>query len=169
MEEWHSLNAFIPSHAPGDGINSSRNPSKKRFCLASTQTSRHLHFLIIPRSLNNLHFSFNKLIPLHPSRCRSLKSLPSSLLLLSVPSPLLAADHHHHLLLLAQPLSFNRYFVVVTYLLRSSNSPFRFLAVATQTRTAALQVGPKVLHAPALRVRLSTAMASLSAATTMTA
>jgi hypothetical protein len=59
--------------------------------------------------------------------------------------------------------------VVVTYLLRSSNSPFRFLAVVTQTRTAALQVGPKVLHARALRVRLSTAMASLSAATTMTA
>jgi hypothetical protein len=44
-------------------------------------------------------------------------------------------------------------------LLRSPNSPFRFLAMAIQTRTAALQARPEELPARVLQVPLSTAMA----------
>ena len=50
-------------------------------------------------------------------------------------------------------------FMVATYLLRSSNSLFRLLAMATQTRTAALQARPEELPARVLKVHLSTAMA----------
>jgi hypothetical protein len=52
-------------------------------------------------------------------------------------------------------------------LLRSSDSRFRFPAVATLARTAALQVNPMEPPALVLLDHLSTAMASLSAATTM--
>jgi hypothetical protein len=49
-------------------------------------------------------------------------------------------------------------FMVATYLLHSSNSPFRLLAMAIQTRTAALQARPEELPARVLKVHLSTAM-----------
>jgi len=92
--------------------------------------------------------------PTSLSRCRSLKSLPSSLLLLSAPSPLLAATNHHHTIhqhiRLSQPPSFSR-----------------LTAVATRTRSAAHQVNLVEPPALVLLTHLSTAMAKLSAATTM--
>jgi hypothetical protein len=57
--------------------------------------------------------------------------------------------------------------MVVRTFLGSSNSRFRFPAVAMPPRTAALQVILMELPARVLSARLSTAMALSSAATTM--
>jgi hypothetical protein len=110
--------SFMECDAPDKGINSPRNPPRRRIFLISTQTSRIYIVLLLVLIINNtLHFSnLHFYSPL--SRCRSLKSLPSLLLLLSVPSPLLAVTHHHHHLL-GQHQSFSRYFMVVrTFLAR---------------------------------------------------
>ena len=100
--------SFMECDAPDKGINSPRNPPRRGICL-STQTSRIYIILLLVLHFSNLHF-YSLL-----SRCRSLKSLPSLLLLLSVPSP-------HH-----QP--FSRYFMVVHIFLGSSNSGFSFVVI----------------------------------------
>jgi len=113
----------------------------------SNQSPAYYHLLIHK-------FLLIKYITSSLPRSRSLKSLPSSLLLLSAPSRLLATNHQniisHHHIPLHQPPSFSR-----------------LTAVATRTRTAAHQVNLVDPPALVLLVHLSTAMASLSAATTM--
>jgi hypothetical protein len=165
--KWDNILAsFMECDAPDKGINSPRNPPRRGICLTSTQTSRIYIILLLVLIINNtLHFS-NLHFYFLLSRCRSLKSLLSLLLLLSVPSlPLAVTNHHHHLL--GQHQSFSRYFMVVRTFLGSSNSGFRFPAMVMPTRTAALQVRLMELPALALSARLSTAMALSSAATTM--